>query len=196
MKFPTLARVALWFMGGPRIATPPKKMPASSAPLTGPPRPIEHRRTWPARPHKHAVRLSALPIGDAAHHDLGSGHGFTIGVKGESYRQAALHALDGGRLQRGEDVTFTVDLIPEALHDPNGIRVEIQGGAQVGYLSKEDAVWYRPVFAELAARHLIGVARAKLIGGVLPDKPSIGVMLDLNQPIDLLGVLAPEGPAF
>ena len=155
-------------------------------------------RKWTPRPHKHAVRLSALPIGDASHRDLGSGHGFTIGVKGESYRQAALHALDAGRLQRGEEVTFMAALIPEPAnpYDPNAIRVDIQGGAQVGYLSRDDAVRYRPVFEALTARHLIGVARAKLIGGVLPDWPSIGVMLDMHEPAELLSTLEPGGQPF
>ena len=71
-----------------------------------------------------------------------------------------------------------------------GDEITLQGrnifinGAHVGYLSREDAVWYRPVFAALAAQHLVGVARAKLIGGVT-DKPSIGVMLDLLEPVEL-----------
>jgi hypothetical protein len=87
------------------------------------------------QPHKDAVRLSALPIGDASYHDLGSGAGFSLGVVGESYRQAALYALAGSRLQRGEQVTFTAALIPEPdnPYDPNAIRVDTQGGAQVGY---------------------------------------------------------------
>jgi hypothetical protein len=168
------------------------------APTTKPPRASKKAkaRTWVPQPHKDAVLLSAFPIGDASHRDLGSGAGsFPIGIVGESYRQAALQALDAGRLQRGEHVTFTATLVPEALHDPNGVRVEIQGGAHIGYLSREDAVCYRPVFEALAAQHLIGVARAKLIGGVA-GKPSIGVMLDLNQPSDLLGVLAPVDQAF
>jgi hypothetical protein len=154
------------------------------------------RRAWAPGPHKDSVRLSALPIGDATYRDLGSGASFTLGIVGESYRQAALHALDAGRLQRGEHVTFTATLIPEALYDPNGIRVEIQGGAHVGYLSKQDAVWYRPVFATLAAQQLVGVVRAKLIGGVLPDKPSIGVMLDIHEPTELLRILATDGQPF
>jgi collagen type III alpha len=141
--------------------------------------------------------LSVLPIGDASHHNLGSGDGFTIGIVGESYRQGALHDLAGSPLQRGEHVTFIAALIPkpENPYDPNAIRVDIQGGAQVGYLSRDDAVRYRATFATLTARHLIGVARAKLIGGVV-GKPSIGVMLDINQPTDLLESLAPEDQPF
>jgi hypothetical protein len=189
MTFVTaLARIVLRFMGR-RASRPP------AVPRVELPRP---QAAWVPRPLKDAVQLSALPIGDATHHDLGSGHGFSIAVKGESYRQAALHALAGSRLQRGEQVTFTAALIPEpeSTYDTNAIRVHIQGGLQVGYLSREDAVWYRPVFAALAARHLIGVARAKLIGGVLPDKPSIGVLLDMNDPTDLLSGLEPDGQPF
>jgi HIRAN domain len=84
-------------------------------------------------------------------------------------------------------VTFTAALNAEPTnpHDAQAIRVDIQNGAQVGYLSREDAEWYQPVFAALAAQHLTGVVRAKLIGGVA-DKPSIGVMLDLRDQSELL----------
>jgi hypothetical protein len=159
--------------------------------------PAKSRGPWVPGPPKHAVKLSALPIGDASHHDLGSGAGFSLGVVGESHRQAALHALDNGRLQRGEQVTFTAALTLEPTNpvDANAIMVSIRDGAHVGYLQRDDAVRYRPVFTALAARHLIGVARAKLIGGVV-GKPSIGVMLDINQPTDLLESLAPEGQPF
>jgi hypothetical protein len=56
-------------------------------------------------------------------------------------------------------------------------------------------VWYQPVFAELAARQLIGVARAKLIGGVT-GKPSIGVVLDLLPPGDILAAMAADSQPF
>jgi hypothetical protein len=154
-------------------------------------------RAWVPGPPKGAVPLSALPIGDAAHQDLGSGAGFSFGVVGESHRQAALHALDAGRLRRGEQVTFTAALIPEPDNpvDPNAVRVDIQGGKQVGYLSRDDAAMYRPVFDVLAVRHVIGIARAKLIGGQV-DKPSIGVVLDLHPPTELLAILTPVDQPF
>ena len=100
------------------------------------------------RPPNYAVKLSALPIGDATHRDLGSGDGFTVGIVGESYRQGALHDLAGDHLQRGETVDFIVALIPEPANpaDANAIRADIQGGSQVGYLSREDAVRYHAVF--------------------------------------------------
>jgi hypothetical protein len=116
---------------------------------------------------------------------------------GESHRQAALHALAGSRLRRGEKVTFTAALIPEPTNpvDPNAIMVKILNGAHIGYLQRDDAVRYGPACAALAAQHLTGVARAKLIGGVI-NKPSIGVMLDINEPEDLLDILAPGGQPF
>ena len=45
------------------------------------------------RPPKDAIKLSALPIGDATHRDLGSGDGFTLGIVGESYRQGTLRRV-------------------------------------------------------------------------------------------------------
>jgi hypothetical protein len=194
-----LARVVIGFRALTGSKAPPGMIPAVFAPLEAPPRPPEPRRGWVPRAHKDSVRLSALPIGDATHRDLGRGRGsFSMGMKGASCRQAALHALDAGRLQRGDHVTFTATLIPEPTNpvDANAVMVSIQGGAQVGYLSKEDAVWYRPVFAALTAQHLIGVARARLIGGVVPDKPSIGVVLDLIEPVELLRNLALHGHPF
>jgi HIRAN domain len=167
----------------------PKHKPARPTKATAKPRAAR------LQPHGDAVRLSALPIGDASHYDLGSGAGsFPLGVVGESHRQAALHALDAGRLQRGEQVTFKAALAPEPTNpvDSNAIMVSIQDGPQVGYLQRDDAIRHQPVFAALAARHLRGVVRAKLVGGVA-GKPSIGVVLDLNQPVDLLGILVSEG---
>jgi hypothetical protein len=149
------------------------------------------------RPPQGAVKLSALPIGDATHRDLGSGDGFTRGIVGESYRQGALRELDGGRLQRGEEVNFIVTLIlePDNAYDKNAIRVEIQGAAHVGYLSRDDAAEYQNVFRWLAERNVIGIARAKLIGGVT-GKPSIGVTIDILDAVELLPALTQEAQPF
>ena len=196
-----LARVVRAYRALAGIESPlpptPRPIPVAwTAPMG--PRPTE-RPAWQPRAHKDSVRTSALPIGDATHRDLGHGTGsFPLGVVGESHRQAALQALAGSRLERGETVTFTAALIPEPTNpvDANAIMVRIQGGAQVGYLQRDDAVRYRPVFAELAAQQLTGVARGKLIGG-LPDKPSIGALLDVTEPVVLLRALvAKAGEPF
>jgi len=94
-------------------------------------------------------------------------------------------------------VNFIVTLVPEPdnAYDKNAIRVEIQGGAQVGYLSRDDAAEYRDVFQWLAKRNVVGIARAKLIGGVV-GKPSIGVMIDILDGVELLASLTRESQPF
>jgi hypothetical protein len=129
--------------------------------------------------------------------DLPGSAGFGVGVSGESYRQASLRALAGERLRHGEDVFFIAVLAPEPAnpHDRNAVRVHIQGGAQVGYLSRDDAAAYQPMTRILVAKHLAGLCRAKLIGGT-PEKPSIGVVLSLASPEEVLAALAPHDQPF
>ena len=81
-------------------------------------------------------------------------------------------------------------LIPEPAnpHDPNAVRVHIHAGALVGYLSRDDALAYQPVTQVLVAQHAAGICRAKLIGGT-PNKPSIGVTLNLASPEEILPVI-------
>jgi hypothetical protein len=80
------------------------------------------------------ARAPSLPLTDATHRDLGGGIRYALSVVGESFRQPALLALDGGRLQRGEPVLFTAALVlePASPYDANAIRVEIRDGAHVG----------------------------------------------------------------
>jgi hypothetical protein len=143
-----------------------------------------------------AVRVRDLPISDESHIDLGSGAGFTMGIVGESYRQRTLRALSAGRRERDEEVTFTVALVrePENPYDPNAVRVDLVGGEQVGYLAREDAAAYQLALRAIPAGN-VGVCRARLIGGT-PDKPSFGVMIDLQSPEALLNILPPGGQPF
>jgi hypothetical protein len=133
------------------------------------------------------VRVRDLDISDDQHTDLGTGAGYTMGIAGESYRQTALRKLSNGRRERGEDVFFVAVLVhePENQYDRNAIRVDIQGGDQVGYLPREDAEAYHRVFAAVKQAGKVAVCRAKLIGGT-PGKPSIGVVLDLDAPESIL----------
>jgi hypothetical protein len=127
------------------------------------------------------------------------GHGrvFAIHVVGESHRQAALKALSGDRRLRGEYVAFTAALVPEPqnAYDPNAIAVYISGGTRVGYLSREDAEEYREVAKRLTALKAVGLCQAKLIGGT-PDKPSIGVVLDVAYPGSTLAALMGNDQPF
>jgi HIRAN domain-containing protein len=102
-------------------------------------------------------------------------------VVGESHRQSALQDLSNGRLERGEEVTFIAErmLEPDNPVDKNAIKVCIRAGAQVGYLSRDDATHYHVALQSLASSGKRGLCRARLIGGT-EDKSSIGVILDLR----------------
>jgi hypothetical protein len=152
------------------------------------PRTVEDSRA-PVRRRvpKDAVRVDQLPIGDETHVDLGDGGDCGYGVVGESHRQGALRDLAGARLAHEESVRFVVKLVlePDNPVDPNAIKVcASEGGAQLAYIPRGDAVTYRPILEALARKGYVGLCRAKLIGGA-PGKPSIGVQLDLSAPADL-----------
>ena len=70
---------------------------------------------------------------------------------------------------------------PSNEFDPNAIGVWADGVGRVGYLSRDDAIDYAPIFDALE-RHGCAAAScpAFLIGGE-PDKPSYGVMLCLSS---------------
>jgi hypothetical protein len=82
---------------------------------------------------------------------------------------------------------FRALLIPEPHnpYDPNAIAVWAEGGGPIGYLSRENALEYREVFAFLTERQHVGVCRAKLIGGT-PGKRTYGVLIDLRETESLL----------
>ena len=94
---------------------------------------------------------------------------------------------------------FRALLIPEPNnpYDPNAIAVWAEGGGPIGYLSRENALEYREVFAFLTERQHVGVCRAKLIGGT-PGKRTYGVLIDLRETesllTDLRDSLAPGTP--
>lgn len=127
--------------------------------------------------------------------DVGTGHGVTLGIVGESYRQTALRALAGTRLKTGQQVTFTAVLQPEPQnpYDGNAVRVESTNGSHLGYLSREDAIAYRDALTAIADSGAIATCNAKLIGGT-EDKPSIGVMIDVRPPDELIANLSNTQP--
>lgn len=95
--------------------------------------------------------------------------------------------------------SFQALLIPEPHnpYDPNAIAVWAEGGGPIGYLSRDNALEYRDVFAFLAERQHVGMCRAKLIGGT-PGKRTYGVLIDLRETesllTDLRDSLAPGTP--
>ncbi len=136
--------------------------------------------------------------------------GDLLEVVGESYRQDALRKVTA---RATSAAPFLGDLCEKALktaegdrerrwfraaliwernnpHDRNAIAIYADGVGQVGYLSREDAVKYRPIF-EALKRHNCSVAScpAFLIGG-RKDAPSYGVMLCLSSPKRIIADLA------
>lgn len=133
-----------------------------------------------------------------------------VKVVGESHRQDVLRKLAGrtsgsepflddlsGRARKVADEKadgrwFRAALIHEKNneYDPNATSVWADGVGLVGYLSRDDAVDYQPVFEALDS-HGCSVAScpAFLIGGE-PGKPSYGVMLCLSSPDRICSELA------
>ncbi len=119
------------------------------------------------------LELRALDCGD--HGDCG------FAIVGESNYQPALRRI----AKRSR--FFRAVLIPETSnpYDPNAIRVFAQDGGTIGYLSRDNALEYREVFALLSRYGHVGACRAKLIGG-MPGKPTLGVLIDLKDTEQLL----------
>ena len=115
--------------------------------------------------------------------DLGSpATGCNFNIVGEAHYQGRLRNIctSFGR-------SFTALLMPEPTNafDPNAVRVLAEAADTIGYLSKEDAVHYAPVFELLARHDHVGTCQARLTGGT-DDKRSFGVLLNLLDVGELL----------
>lgn len=100
-----------------------------------------------------------------------------INVAGESHYQDALHSLVGN--SEGETrLETTAALIPEPTntHDPNAVKVEIDGKL-VGYLPRQAAIDYGPMVKELAERGRTAVCEAMIAG----RDQMLGVFLKLPE---------------
>jgi hypothetical protein len=136
--------------------------------------------------------------------------GQVVEVVGESYRQDVLRRvaadatdcspflddLSGYARRRAEqDIDtkwFQAALVrePDNPVDSNAIAVHASGYGLVGYLSRDDAPAYLPIFRALERHHCaVGSCPGFLIGGV-PGKPSYGVLLCLSAPDDVVSDLA------
>lgn len=119
-------------------------------------------------------RLAAFDLGSAA-------SACNFNIVGESHYQGRLRNIcTAGR-------AFTVELRPEPTNafDPNAIRVVAVDADTVGYLSREDAIHYAPVFQLLAQHNRVGTCRARLTGGA-GEKRTFGVLLNLREVDELL----------
>jgi hypothetical protein len=113
-------------------------------------------------------------VREVAAHAQGSGP-FLAEVGGPA-RRAAEDQFDG-RWFRAE-----LEREPDNVHDPNAIAVYAQGGPQVGYLGRDNAIAYGPVFARLVGR---GSCPAFVVGEERQGQ-TLGVMLCLSPPEEIL----------
>lgn len=126
-----------------------------------------------------------------------------VPVVGESNYQPALKKLSGRMTDDGfRRPEHEVVLLPEPTnpHDPNAVRVLAEPDQLVGYLSRENAVRYRPAIDVLAQRGFMLGARMLLVGGEVyeewgddddDDNPTvgredIGAQLMLAEPDDVI----------
>lgn len=130
-----------------------------------------------------------------------------VEVMGESYYQATLELIAGGRTFEGaarRDHTAVLVPEPSNPHDAHAVRVILVSSAQggqsgkVGYLSRDDAVAYRPVIDRLAASGTVLACRASIEGGWdrgPRDRGSFGAVLHMGTPAFLMAELDSGGRA-
>jgi hypothetical protein len=122
----------------------------------------------------------------------------TVPAVGESFRQPALEALGGGRTTRGVERTEHVAGLfhePDNPKDPTAVAVQIDG-YHVGYLARANARSYGPIIDLLGTKGLAFGCHASLTGGWDRgggDRGSIGVVLHLGSPAELLAELKDGG---
>jgi HIRAN domain len=123
----------------------------------------------------------------------------TVDVVGEGSYQGSLERLAGARTIDGaREPDHIAILLPEPNnpYDPNAVRIVVvrEGGdaAVIGYLSRGNAVAYRPVIDRLAADGKVAACRASISGGWDRgdgDRGSFGVRLSMGTPDELVAEL-------
>jgi hypothetical protein len=107
-----------------------------------------------------------------------------VAAVGEANYQPALQSLCGSR--RWEDVRYecVAALVPEPTnrYDPNAVMVQCDGH-HVGYLSRGDALDYRPAIQAFARQGRVIACNAMIAGrGPGSDTPNLGIFLTLPKP--------------
>ena len=106
-----------------------------------------------------------------------------VAVVGESNYQDAIRSICGSH--EWEDVSFdcVAVLLPEPSnpHDPNAVMVQIDA-CRVGYLSRTDAVGYRPLIEQALAKEKLVACPARIAGhGPGGETSNLGVFLHLPR---------------
>ena len=122
-------------------------------------------------------RAEAVIFDDADSREL-------VAVVGESHYQEDIRDICGSH--KWEDVSFdcTAALVPEPSnpYDPNAVMVQIDARL-VGYLSRADAVDYRPLIDQALAKDKLVACRARIAGhGPGGETSNLGVFLHLPRP--------------
>jgi len=104
----------------------------------------------------------------------------SLEVVGESFHQESLRKLVGSTTERVRLAVEAV-LTPETdnQYDPNAVAVWISG-MQVGHLSREDAIEFRPGLLDLQRRTKTAVALPGVVAGGGDGRPSLGVFLNYD----------------
>ena len=122
----------------------------------------------------HSVPLTVLELAGGAH----------CAVAGEShYREAITKTREICWSDGSDDRVFQAILVPEPNNefDPNAVGVWSACG-KLGYLPREEAVLYRPLFDEIRSRRYDGGVCEAVMRGGTRDKPNIGLVLRLSRP--------------
>jgi hypothetical protein len=117
-----------------------------------------------ARSRKAAARSESI-------RSLPGDHPRFVGVVGESHYQDPLRTMLGS----GKSIRVTVEGEPANAHDKNAVRIANDAGETIGYLAKGQYTLLKKI-----ARVAPVTCSAELRGGT-PDKPSIGIVLDLGD---------------
>ncbi|WNZ59923.1 hypothetical protein QEG98_28375 [Myxococcus sp. MxC21-1] len=109
-----------------------------------------------------------------------------VEVVGESHYQEALEALAAERTDRSQRIATTAHLVRERANrfDANAVAVVIEGRL-VGYLSRADAVAFRPIIEEMEGRGEVAACAATIVGGWSRGERGsgrFGVKLDVVHP--------------
>lgn len=131
------------------------------------------------------------PIRDAADGRIEVGAvmlrgGDTVPVVGESHYQDELDRICGGRCEDGHhrEVVAVLMAEPSNPYDHNAVAVYVES-VKIGHLSRDDALAYKTIVADLARRNMLGACRAVIAGGWDRGGGDIGhygVKLDLAAP--------------
>lgn len=145
-------------------------------PAWPPPGPIT---TWPAEPLQLRTQVSVV-IFDPPRRP--------IDVVGEGSYQGALERAAGGRTVDGARIPDHVAVLmpePANVYDSNAVRVVIADRGTIGYLSRENAVAYRPLIDRLAAVGKLVACHVSISGGWdrgPDDRGHFGVRLFIDTP--------------